>query len=128
MGAGSNGKSVYLKGLESAIGEDNVSNIPLHTLTDGKDRFSRAGLVGKLVNIYADLSDKELNDTSAFKAITGEDSIMVEYKGKQAFKFNSFARLIFSANNKVCTQDESTGYKRQLFMFHFSARFQLTQR
>lgn len=126
FGPGGTGKSTFLKALERLIGTENISNMSLHALTDPRDRFSRSGLVGKLINVYADLSLRNLADLSAFKALTGEDTIMVEYKGKNAFRYAPFARMLFSANDRVRVKEEDqddTGFKRRIVHVPFTQKF-----
>ena len=55
FGSGDNGKSVFIKLVESFVGAQNASYVTLQDL-DG-DRFSSADLYGKLVNTFADLSE-----------------------------------------------------------------------
>jgi putative DNA primase/helicase len=123
VGEGSNGKSTFLNGLQNFIGHDNVCNIPLHILTSPTDRFSRAGIVGKLVNVFGDMSAKKIEDTQNFKAITGEDKILVEFKHKEAYYYQPFCKLIFSCNEVVKSDDESDGYKRRFIHIPFTQRF-----
>ena len=53
FGSGNNGKSVFIKLIESFVGRQNTSHVALQDL-DG-DRFASADLYGKLVNVFADL-------------------------------------------------------------------------
>jgi putative DNA primase/helicase len=90
------GKSKILETLQDVLlGRENVSNIPLQNLSD---RFHPAELFGKLANIYADLSDKAIDDAGMFKAATGEDYITGERKHKDPFSFKPHARFGYSCN------------------------------
>ncbi len=121
MGTGSNGKGVYLRALQDFIGTNNVSHIQLNKLSD---RFVTSGLVGKLLNVFGDLSGKALKDTSAIKALTGEDSIEVEFKGKSFFTYFPFTRYIFCTNTKVSAEeDNSSGFKRRFLEIPFTRVF-----
>jgi putative DNA primase/helicase len=123
VGGGSNGKSTYLNGLHAAIGNDNICNISLHTLTNPSEKFARSGLVGKLVNIFGDMSTKKIEDAANFKPLIGEDRITIEYKGKHPFYYTPFAKLIFSCNEVVKSDDDSEGYKRRFVHIPFTRRF-----
>lgn len=125
VGTGSNGKSKYLNGLVSAVGKQNVCNVDLHRLSNPNDRFSRANLVGKLVNVFADLSAKRIDDTSNLKVLTGQDAINIEYKGKNPFDYYTFARLVFSCNEVVKSDDDTDGYKRRFIHIPFIKKFAL---
>jgi len=121
LGTGNNGKGVFLRGLEAAIGTDNVSNVPITKL---HDRFSTSMLVGKLINVFGDLPMRALEETSVFKALTGEDSITVEYKGKQGFRYRPFCRYIFSTNKRVEAKDDaSSGFLRRFLEIPFTRVF-----
>src|ERR1035437_514343 len=124
LGTGNNGKGIYLRALERAIGKKNVSNVALHKLSGPQERFNLGPIVGKLVNVFGDLPTKKLEDPSQFKAITGEDTITVEYKGKQPFSYTPYCRLIFSCQEKVTpTNDDTDGFKRRLMHIPFARIF-----
>jgi P4 family phage/plasmid primase-like protien len=126
LGTGSNGKGVFLRGLQAAIGVDNICNVPLNKLSGPQERFNTASLVGKLVNVFGDLPVKNIQDASQFKALTGEDTVTVEYKGKQPFSYKPFCRLIFSCAKKVeSEEDKSIGYQRRLLHIPFVRQFEL---
>ena len=55
LGTGNNGKGVFLRGLEKAIGRNNISNVALHKLSGPQERFNLGPIVGKLVNIFGDI-------------------------------------------------------------------------
>ncbi len=125
IGKGSNGKSKYLWGLQQAIGLSNVCNISLHTLTNPLEKFSKSGLVGKLVNVFGDLTEKKIEDAAAFKPLVGEDRIQIEFKHKNPFWYTPYAKLIFSCNKVMGSDDESEGYKRRFVHVPFIRRFKV---
>ncbi len=114
LGEGGTGKSTAIRLTETIIGEENVSNISLLELTQ---RFSAYGILGKLLNSCADLEVTALEDTSIIKKILGEDTIRAEAKGKDAFSFRSYAKLIFSTNELPIVKGERTnGFYRRLLV------------
>lgn len=121
-GTGANGKSTLLKLLERFVGPNNVSNVPLQRLE--KDKFKVALLKDKLINVFADISHKGLDTSSTFKALTGEDRINAEFKGKDGFDFRPFARLIFSANVPPTSSDVSNGFFRRWIVIPFPNSFE----
>jgi P4 family phage/plasmid primase-like protien len=126
LGKGSNGKGKFIDGLSAAIGVKNICNVPLQKLSGPQERFNTAMLVGKLTNIFGDMSVKTIEDTASFKALTGEDTITVEYKNKNPFSYLPFTRLIFSCNEVVKSQnDESDGYKRRFIHIPFLRTFKV---
>ena len=120
-GDGSNGKSTYLRAVLSFIGRRNASAVSLHKLEN--DRFSVARLVGRLANICPDLPSTDLVSTSVFKAITGGDMLMAEYKFQDSFEFVPYARLVFSANHPPKSQDASPAFFRRWVVVPFERTF-----
>ena len=122
LGEGGTGKSTFLRALTEFLGEENVSNLPLHKLET--ERFSAARLVGKLANICADLPSTHLETSSIFKAITGGDRIAGEYKYGPGFDFTPFARLVFSANQPPRSRDASNAFYQRWTVLPFDRAFE----
>jgi len=121
VGAGNSGKSTFLNVLGNFLGEDNYSSIPLQELSE--NRFKRAELFGKLVNLFADLDNRDLKSTSFFKAIVAGDMIDAERKNQNPFKFRPFSRLIYSANDIPNSPDISNAYYRRWNIMNFDRQF-----
>jgi P4 family phage/plasmid primase-like protien len=121
LGSGSNGKSTFLTVLENFIGNENVSKIPLQELSD--NRFKRADLLGKLVNLFADLDNRSMESTSYFKAIVSGDSIDCEKKHQDPFYFKPYSRLVFSANEIPGSFDRSSAFYRRWRILKFTKKF-----
>ena len=120
-GEGDNGKSVFLTLLQAFIGAKNCCAESIQDLAD--NRFRIASLVGKLVNIFPDLSSKPLDDTSIFKALVSGDVIAAERKGEQSFELKNYARMIFSANKLPPTKDLSHGFFKRWCIIRFPNQF-----
>lgn len=121
LGAGGNGKSTWLALLTRFLGKQNVATIALHRLE--ADKFSVSRLVGKLANICADLPSEHLAGTSTFKALTGCDILSAEYKFKNSFDLDPFARLVFSANHPPRSADSSAAFFRRWTVIPFDRNF-----
>ncbi|MGD0653130.1 MAG: phage/plasmid primase, P4 family [Thermoguttaceae bacterium] len=121
LGEGCNGKSVWLSLLTRFLGRHNIAAIPLHKLE--ADKFSVSRLVGKLANICADLPSEHLAGTSTFKALTGGDTLNAEYKFKDSFDLEPFARLVFSANYPPRSADSSAAFFRRWIVIPFDHTF-----
>jgi len=117
LGGGGQGKGVFLSVIREILGVGNVSASTLQTLVE--NRFATAGLYGKLANISGDVNDVMLSDSGIFKALTGDDLIRAEFKGKPEFNFLNRAKLLFSANQLPPTKDKSTGYFRRWVLIDF---------
>jgi putative DNA primase/helicase len=117
VGGGSNGKSTWLSLVKSFLGNENVSGRGLQDLEE--NRFAKADLYNKLVNIYADLPDKVLHRTGTFKMLTGRDIITAEKKFQHSFKYINFAKLLFSANKVPEAFDDTEAFFRRWIIIIF---------
>lgn len=89
------GKSMLLNVLARLVGQLNCASVPLHKL---HERFILAHLSNKKVNFCSELSNKPLTNIDVFKAITGNDELVAEYKSKDHFMYKSRVKLIFAGN------------------------------
>jgi putative DNA primase/helicase len=121
VGDGANGKSTFLQLLRMMLGEENVCTIPLHDLEASS--FARSSLYGKLANIYPDLSDRALKSTGYFKMLTGGDTVSAEYKFRDRFEFQNYAKLIFSCNKVPESPDDTTAFFRRWNIINFPNQF-----
>jgi len=96
VGSKNTGKSTFLNLLIRLIGSDNVSGEDLCKLST--NRFSTINLYGKLVNIYDDLSFRDLTDVGIFKMAVGRSMLRGEQKFKDNFLFYNYAKMTFSCN------------------------------
>lgn len=121
VGEGSNGKSSLLYILESILGKENISHISIHELDDS--RFAKAELVGKLANIYADISNQELRNVGILKIMITGDRITVEKKNKNPFSMENYSKLFFSANQIPQVYDDSDGFYRRFMLVEWNKKF-----
>ena len=121
MGAGRNGKGTLLRTLGALIGAANYTAVSLHSLVN--TRFSTANLFGKLANIAGDIDGTYLESTAMFKAITGQDQITAEHKGRDAFDFTPWAVPVFSANKVPPSADVTQGYLSRWLVIPFPNDF-----
>lgn len=104
-GQPNSGKSVISSFIAKLFDAELVSNIPLHQLGD---RFFRAELFGKKLNVAGEIAGRNLNDISIFKSITGNDRIAGEFKGQNPFYFTPHCKLLFSGNTLPVTTETDT--------------------
>jgi P4 family phage/plasmid primase-like protien len=121
-GNGDNGKSVFIKLIESFVGPDNCSHVPLQDLDN--DKFSSADLYGKLVNTFADLKSQKLLATGNFKTLVSGDSVRAQKKYGQPFSFRNKAKMIFSSNKIPDSDDKSHAYYKRWLILSFGKVFQ----
>lgn len=115
LGAAGNGKSILIRLMEASTGKMNTTNIAMQNL---EKRFATSNLVGKTLNACADLSEDAMEDCSTIKQAVGEDTLMAERKGENAFSFKSYTKLVFSTNMLPIVKNEKTAgfYRRMLIL------------
>ncbi|MEU8538007.1 DNA primase family protein [Streptomyces parvulus] len=111
------GKSTFLRIIKQIAGEANCSAVDLHQLAD--DKFTAAHLYGKMVNLSADPSSKDVADIRLFKKMTGVDMVTADHKYGQPFDFTATALFAFSANNIPHVSDPSGAYMERIRPFWF---------
>lgn len=113
------GKSVMLEFMTRLIGQRQVSNVPLHKLSE---RFMRAELYGKKLNCAGEITGKALREISTFKSITGADRIEAERKGKDPFFFTPKCKLLFAGNALPGTteSDSTKAFTNRLVVLLFN--------
>jgi len=120
-GRGRNGKGVTVNLLCNMLGNKNFSTRQLHELLE--NRFAKADLYGRMANISAEISSRELEDTANFKALTGGEPVTAERKYLGSFNFINYATLIFNANRIPKTRDKSFAFYQRWKIIVFSQTF-----
>jgi len=122
VGEGGNGKTTYANLIKRFLGNENVSARDLQSLAEYQ--FSRIDLVGKLANIFVDLPKKPLKETGVIKALTGEDTIIIDIKHRpRGFEYENYAKMIFTANELPPVFDQSLGWWRRWIVIEFPNKF-----
>ncbi len=89
-------KSSYLELLRRCFGDENTSRVALQRI--GQDRFCLASMEGKLFNIYDDLDDVPMQNSTVLKTLTGFDMHDVERKGIDAYRARIFCVHVYTCN------------------------------
>lgn len=116
----SNGKSTLLRVISKLIGSKNVSTVSLDNINN--NQFMLPELDSKLVNIYADLSNKFLTDVSIVKNIVTGDPQRVARKFGQPFDLSPYCKLIFSTN-EMPKAGKDHGWYRRMLIIPFEKQF-----
>ncbi|WP_075809130.1 DNA primase family protein [Paraclostridium sordellii] len=113
------GKSVLSRLISYMIGEENVSNISMHKLGD---RFSIGQYKDKKINICAEIGSVDIKNIDIFKAITGNDYLAGEYKGKDLFYYKSKIKLLFCGNQmpNIAEDELSNAFVDRLVFLKFN--------
>lgn len=121
IGAGLNGKGCFLRLLRKFIGGDNVCSTELDTLLTS--RFEVTRLHKKLACQMGETNFAEMNKTSMLKKLTGGDLIGFEYKNKDPFEDDNYAKIIIATNNLPATTDKTIGFYRRWMVIDFPNQF-----
>lgn len=116
----SNGKSTFLDMVKTLLGEENVCALDLAELNR---EFHNAELFGKLANIGDDIDDGYIPNSAVFKKLVTGERIQVARKYQDPFQFNSYAKLLFSANEIPKIKDRGGAIQRRLVIIPFLAHF-----
>lgn len=119
-GEGSNGKSVLLAVLINLVGRKNASAVQPPQF---ENRFQRAYLHRKYINVVTELkAGAELPD-DIVKAIVSGESITVEHKMQPPFDFCPFCTLWIGTNHIPTTRDFSDALFRRTMIIPFNRQF-----
>lgn len=122
LGNGENGKSVCLNYIESLLGKNNVTHIPLQKIAS--DRHMSADLDGKSANIFSDLEKNELRHTGEIKDIVSGEGLQVQKKYKDPFTLYPFCKLMFSCNRFPKSFDQQQGFFRRWMIIKWERNFE----
>ena len=124
IGEGANGKSTLLETIADVFGSENVSGVSIHDLL--WNRFSKADLDAKMLNIYGDISSKDLNYMGILKSIITGERITVEKKNKGSFIMRPYAKMFFAANRLPEVNEDTDAIYRRFLIIEFSRQFKGT--
>jgi len=122
LGNGENGKSVLLGYIESLLGKQNVTHIPLQKIAS--DKHMSADLDGVSANIFSDLEKNELRHTGEIKDIVSGEGLQVQKKYKDPFTLYPFCKLMFSCNRFPKSFDQSQGFFRRWIIVKWERNFE----
>lgn len=119
VGDGDTGKSTFMSVLFAFYGAENVSGVSLQKIS--ADKFSGAHLYKKYINLYDELSFKDISDNGAFKMATGGGPMTGEKKFGDQFQFKNHAKLTFACNKIPDVKDaDDEAYFKRWIIIHFN--------
>jgi len=121
FGPGGNGKSVLLKVATALVGKENAAHVPLQELVD--QRFYRAELIGKRLNVYADIEQVSPKQQGILKALVSGDPIIVDRKYRDPVAFSNHAVMVFSCNELPDLGGKTYSIQRRLILIPFRKTF-----
>jgi putative DNA primase/helicase len=120
VGAGGNGKSLILDVLTNLVGRENISFAQIERL---QEKFVRAELCGKLVNISSEMSAQATISDGYLKQIVAGDIIEAERKHQPSFHFKPCCKMIGATNELPRLLDHSDGFFRRAMILTFNRQF-----
>jgi len=121
FGPGGNGKSVLLKVATALVGKENAAHVPLQELVD--QRFYRAELISKRLNVYADIEQVSPKQQAILKALISGDPILAERKYRDPVSFSNQAVMVFSCNELPNLGGKTYSIQRRLILIPFRQTF-----
>jgi putative DNA primase/helicase len=120
IGAGSNGKSVFINTISNLVGKENTSNVSFNLLSDETYILE---LYQKMVNISGETPRTKNIDTDVIKAVTAGDWVTGRELYKQPMKFRPFAKSFLAMNEPPSIKDTSHGMWRRIWVITFPRKF-----
>lgn len=119
-GNGANGKSVLLKIIMALLGDNNVSQMDLKSLTTDKNADNnRVHLLGKLLNFAPEINAKGEQQHDLIKRMASGEAIQVKMLYKDTITITDYAKLIFNANVLPSDVEHSHGFFRRFLIVEF---------
>jgi len=116
-----NGKSTIMKIMSELFGSDNCVHISLQDLIF--NRFMGQQLDNKLINTYADINAKKINDLDKFKLFISGDPVTVEKKGGHPYVIEPYAKHFFSTNTLPEIEEDNNAVYRRFIIIEFPISF-----
>lgn len=120
-GEGSNGKSVFIAGMEGMLGKDNCSHVNLEVFGQP---FSLHETIGKLANIASECNEMDTVSEGYLKAMTDGSRMSFNRKGMRPIETAATARLMFSANVRPRFNDKSNALWRRMILVPWRVQIQ----
>ena len=116
FGSGANGKSVFFEIIQKLLGEENISNYSLESLTNSSG-YQRSGLRGKLLNYASEISPNL--DPATFKQIVSGEPIECRLPYGKPFILRNYAKLMFNCNVLPKVVENTSAYYRRFMIVPF---------
>lgn len=115
-GTGANGKSVFFEVINALLGEENISNYSLSSITN-ENSYSRINLANKLVNYASEISGKV--EAEIFKQLVSGEPVEARHLYSQSISMKQYAKLIFNCNELPKDVEHTHAYFRRFLIIPF---------
>jgi P4 family phage/plasmid primase-like protien len=124
QGAPKTGKSQLLQIIRTLVPDQAVSSCPPDTWND---KFAPAMMVGCLLNMCGELSDRKVIDGMRFKGIVAGEEIPAQRKNQQLFHYRPKCAQWFASNHLPRSDDTSAGFTRRWLILTFNDPIQTNE-
>lgn len=118
FGNGRNGKSLSLEVITSVLGIENVSHVPLSTITKN-DGLALQQMENKLINISYENSSK-IFDTSVMKSYISGEALNVKRLYQDSYTTTNYPQSLMASNSMPQSDDFSEGFYRRFRFIPFN--------
>ena len=119
---GNTGKSTAGEIAARMVGEGNCCRLPLSDLFE---RFSTAGLEGKMLNICTEVDSSAYIRDSQLKQLISGEPVKVEHKYEKPYTMRPYTKLLISCNKLPRSLDGSEAYLRRFRILVFNQKLPL---
>ena len=123
VGRGRNGKGRFMALIKLLIGAENTTSTDLVRLGDASARFESSKLYKKLVAFVGETDFGVLRKTNVLKSLTGDDLLPGEFKNKNPFDFNNYAKILIATNSVPKVDDKTDGWYSRNVTIDFPNQF-----
>ena len=116
-GSGANGKSVFFEIVNSLLGEENITNYSLQSLTDEKG-YQRAKFGGSLLNYASEISVHMNN--AIFKQLVSGEPVDARLPYGEPFMLTNYGKLLFNCNRLPRDVEQTNAFFRRFLIVHFN--------
>ena len=116
FGSGANGKSVFFDVICALLGNENVCNYTLESLTNAVG-YQRAKLSDKLLNYASEISPKM--DSTIFKQLVSGEPVEARLPYKEPFLLQDYAKFIFNTNTLPKDVEHNEAFFRRFILINF---------
>lgn len=111
-GPGKDGKSTLTAALHEIFGTGATSvNVPDD---QSSARFWNTNIENKRIAIFDDAENTKFTSSGKFKALTGDEFMVVEHKGKLPYKVKNNCKFIFVSNNEPSIKTDVADFRRMI--------------
>jgi len=125
IGNGRNGKDKSLELIKRLLGVENCCSVPLGAIVP--DSFIISEFHNRMANLAGEISNQDLKDASAFKALTGRSLQSAPRKFLKPITFVNHAKFIFACNELPMVYENNKGFWDRWIVLEYPYTF-ITQK